>query len=197
MKCFCKKFKSKLFQKCIKIINEFLRDHQQCVKLQNHYSSWITLTHGAPQCIVLGPVIFILQVNYFKNQINTNLKLVQFSDDASVIYIGNSIKELRTWMLETLEKILENLIENKLVLNVDKTEIIVIGEENNWEKLFYREEKTTAMEQPRYLGILADQNLTFSAELNTCISKMAVAVKSIYSVWHMVPLEQDLCFSNH
>ena len=34
-----------------------------------------------------------------------------------------------------------------------------------------------------------DKSLTFSAELNKCLRKMAVAIKSIYCVQHMVPLE--------
>ena len=46
-------------------------------------------------------------------------------------------------MLETLEKVHEFLNENKLVLTVDKTELIVLGEENNFKKVIYSEKNNT------------------------------------------------------
>ena len=83
-------------------------------------------------------------------------------------------------MLETLEKLHEYLIENELLLNVNKTQLIFVGEGNIKKKLFiYREELNSAKEHARYLGVLVDQNLTFAAEWNKCLSKMAVAIRSL------------------
>ena len=74
------------------------------------------------------------------------MNLAQFADDKSILCRGNSIKDLRTSMLETLEKVHDYLNANKpkLVLNVDKTELIVYGEKNNFEKIFYSEETIPA-----------------------------------------------------
>ena len=55
------------------------------------------------------------------------MNLGQFADDTIILCTGNSIKYPRTSMLETVEKVHECLNENKLVLNVDKTALIVFG----------------------------------------------------------------------
>ena len=56
------------------------------------------------------------------------MNLVQFADDTIILCSGNSIKDLRISMLETLEKVHEYLNENKLVLFVIKTEFFVSGD---------------------------------------------------------------------
>ena len=113
-----------------------MRDHQQFVKLQNHYSDWITLNHGVRQGTVLEPIILILYVNDFKNQINRNMNLVQFSDDTSILCRGHSIKDLRTSMLETLKKIHEYLNEKKLALMLIKRNSLSLGKRIIKKKLF-------------------------------------------------------------
>ena len=92
------------------------------------------------------------------------------------------MKGLRTSMLKTLEKFHERLNEINIVLNVVKTELIVFGEENKFEKFTYREETIHAKENSRYLGVLKDKNPTLSVELINCLSKLAVAIRSIYCV---------------
>ena len=80
--------------------------------------------------------LFLYMID-FKNQINWNMKLVQFADDTSILSTGNSSKDIRTSLLETLEKVHEYLNENKMVVNVVKTELDVFGEENNLENMIY------------------------------------------------------------
>ena len=73
LEIFLKKLKCMVFQKCIESPKRFFRDHQQCVKLRNHFSDWITLNHGVPQGTVLRTLVFIFHINDFKNQINRNM----------------------------------------------------------------------------------------------------------------------------
>ena len=72
----------------------FLGDRQQNVKTQNHFSDWQTLNHGVPQGTVLGPLVFILHVNGFKNQKSRKMNLVQLVDDTSSLCGRNSKVDL-------------------------------------------------------------------------------------------------------
>ena len=54
---------------------------------------------------LIGTIGFHFHVNDFENQINRNINLVQFADDTIILCSGNSIKDLRISMLETLEKV--------------------------------------------------------------------------------------------
>ena len=65
---------------------------------------------------------------------NRNMNKVLFADDTSVSCTVNSKTDLNKSMLETLEKVHEYLNENKFVITNDKTERIVIEEENPLEK---------------------------------------------------------------
>ena len=80
------------FPKNASNLNDFVRDRQQCLKLQNFYSDWITLNHGVPQGTVFGPLVFIICVNDFKNQVNRNMNLGQFADDKVSYVQGTQLK---------------------------------------------------------------------------------------------------------
>ena len=40
-----------------------------------------------------------------------------------------------------------------------------------------------------YLGVQIDSNLTFESHLNSVLSKMANAIRSLYLVWNQIPLK--------
>ena len=54
------------------------------------------------------------------------MDLVPIANDTSILFTVHSIFDLRTIILKTLEKVLECLIENKLVLNVNKNRYVVL-----------------------------------------------------------------------
>ena len=69
--------------RALQLMTAYLRKRKQCVKLDNTYSQWRTVTTGVTQGSLLGPLLF----NIYMNDLNyfiqgTSLRL--YADDTTV-----------------------------------------------------------------------------------------------------------------
>ena len=93
-----------------------------------------------------------------------------------------------------IEKLLEQtdkyLTENQLTLNADKTEMLFFTNLFNSDPEFsFKGEVIKPAHACRYLGVQIDSNLTFENHLNSVLSKMANAIRSLYLVRNQIPLK--------
>ena len=173
----------------ISLLQSFLSDRKQSVKLNSVYSSWETLNHGVPQGTVLGPFIFLLYVNDFAQNITSSNNIVQFADDTSVLCIDQNPNSLQPQIKQILAETEDYLEKNKMTLNRDKTELLYFSKEKQeFSDLEFRGEKIKPLSDCRYLGIQIDKYLNFKKQLNKCLSKMACGIRSIYLIRHQIPL---------
>ena len=68
---------------------------------RNGYDSWLPeINCGAPQHSVLGPLLFLLNINDFNQAIKV-CKVHNFAGDTNLLYLGKSIKKLNQFWLKT------------------------------------------------------------------------------------------------
>ena len=67
---------------------------QQCVKINDVYSEWLETNHGVPQGTVLGPLVFLLYINDFREKIQGNFEIILFADDTCLYFRRNNVSEL-------------------------------------------------------------------------------------------------------
>ena len=82
------------------------------------------VTSGVPQGSNLGPLLFLIYVNNFKNCLNDSDSLM-FADDTSIFLQNKDIKELFDVGNEELQLVDQWLIANRLSVNVSKTKYIL------------------------------------------------------------------------
>ena len=79
--------------------------------------------------------------------------------------------------------------QNKLTLNEGKTEIMVFKNEKLVTVNCVEFHSLKPTDECRYLGVILDKELTYQKQLNNVISKLALAIRSIYLVRNQIPLK--------
>ena len=73
---------------------------------------------------VLGCPLLLLCINNL-NQLIKFCKVHHYADDTDLLYLGNSIKKLKKLANADLKYLVNWLNENKISLNVTKTEMVI------------------------------------------------------------------------
>ena len=77
-----------------KWFQSFLCQRLQYNLLKENESSLKKISHGVPQSSVLGPLLFVLYVNYMHNSVK-NYIIHHFADDANLLLTNSSLKKLK------------------------------------------------------------------------------------------------------
>ena len=139
---------------------------------------------------MLGPLIFLLYVNDFSEKLEDENDVVQFADDTSIICKFEGNENIPQKIEKVLEQTDKYLTENQLTLNANKTEMLFYTNHANSVLQFsFKGEIIEPAHACRYLGVQIDSNLTFENHLNSVLTKMANAIRSLYLVRNQIPLK--------
>ena len=123
--------------KALNWLKSYLTGRSQRIKLGNCLSSKSDLSFGVPQRLVLGPLFFILDITPLSSLISGHTIPHHLIADDSHLYIflssGNSAAALNG-LQSCLASVQSWMSTNKLKVNPDKTEFLLIGNERQQSK---------------------------------------------------------------
>ena len=174
------------------LLASYLDKRTQKCAVNGVLSKSCTLTCGIPQGTILGPLLFLLYINDLPNCLSVSQPRM-YADDTHLTYADNDICSIEASLNQDLSNINRWLIANKLTLNMTKTKFMLIGSRQKLSSLAVLpalEINGTQLNRINFtksLGVLIDENLTWSNHINAISKKISSGIGSIKRISHCVP----------
>ena len=155
-------------------LRTFLYGRQQYVSVDGVSSSTKPISIGVPQGSTLGPLLFILYINDL-HLVASHCNVVHYADDTT-IYCGDSDYSRAVLNINSdLLRIQDWLMCNRLSINVQKTNYMITTNKliPNNNPVKFGDEVLSPVASARFLGVILDDKLTFSAHIRNVVSKMS------------------------
>ena len=162
----------------------YLTNRKQYCQVNGHKSSLKTVHCGIPHGSCLGPLLFILCANDFEQCLNKCISNM-YADDTSVTCSAEDIDELCNDLRTEVDNIAERLRQNKLSLNTDKTEYMVVGHKRQTNCIHGPLEvnvnggQIKQVKKVKYLGVTVEENLTWNEQYKNLKGKIKNALSSL------------------
>lgn len=115
--------------KAHKILESYLMDRSQVVKIAEFQSSTKPITYGIPQGSLLGPLLFLIYMNNI-SKLDLNGELSLYADDTSLFYFGHNIDSIIQHAQNDLNLLNIWFHCNLLTINTDKTHYVIFAAKN-------------------------------------------------------------------
>ena len=172
-----------------KWFESYLSNRRQNVIIGNTKSDYyLWSTPGS----ILGPLLFLLYINDFSNSSQT-LDFHIFADDSNLFYANKSLIELEKVVNNELISIHSWLCANKLVLNIDKSNIVVFHPPQK--KLQYQiniiinGENLSIAPSTKYLGVIIDSHLNWKDQISYLTNKIKRNIGALSKLRHFTNSE--------
>ncbi len=150
----------------------YLSDHYHFVYLNGEASQLSPVKYGVPQVSVLGPLLFSLYMLPLGNIIRKyGISFHCYVDDTQ-LYISTRPDETSrlSKLTECVKNIKDWMTNNFLLLNSDKTEILLIGPKNSTQNIMDHNLKldgcTVTSSTVKNLSVILDSNLSLQNHIS-------------------------------
>ena len=162
--------------------HSYLSERKQRVILNGEHSEWTSVTMGVPQGSILGPLLFLLFVNDLPDVVE-DCTVNLYADDTTIYSSDEDPKELCSRVEKDLERVTAWFKENRLLINVMKTQLMVLtrkGKSHEANEINVKIGDTTLDKKScvTYLGVKLDKDLSWKVHIENlhrqCSAKLAI-----------------------
>ena len=118
----------KFSKNSLSLIEDYLSNRFQRVKIQSTVNVWERLTKGVPQGSIVGPLCFNLYVNDLLLLLESkDLLPSNYADDNTVTVAGNTKNAVIEKVTSTVSLLASWFKDNQMKTNIDKFQLIVLS----------------------------------------------------------------------
>lgn len=168
-----------------RLIYSYLTGRSQVVEVDGITSNTLPILCGVPQGSVLGPLLFSLYINDVGDVLKFS-KFHLFADDLQ-IYISDIWQnrvDCVCRLNDDLQSVLLWSIKNKLILNTNKTQAIIVYKnkisEEDFPNVLLNNEIVVFSKTVRNLGLIIDQTLSWNEHITGVCNRVYVMLRVLW-----------------
>ena len=174
--------------KFLQFLMSFIKDRRYFVNVNGRNSVIKTVNNGVPQGSTLGPLLFLLYINDMSS-CSKLLYLTQFADDSTITYSSKNLNRTLAIIQQEFQLVLKWLLANKLIINLDKTQLMLFTTRSRPEPLTINVDghNITEIKETKFLGIMLDNNLNWKAHIDYISKKISKTISLLRLLKHSFP----------
>lgn len=175
----------------IKFFKSYLSNRTQQIALNNNVlSPPLEIECGVPQGSILGPTLFLIYINDLIKFSNIFTPLL-FADDTNLFFTSKNLNNNISLINDSLANVQDWCNANKLTLNIEKTNFIIIKNPQNHfqlaNKITLNNSPISQAESIKFLGIIIDTKLNWSKHIDSLRSQLHKSLGLIYLASSFLP----------
>lgn len=174
--------------KALDWFRSYLANRSFSVHLGPYQSKSAPLNYGVPQGSILGPALFSLYMLPLGTILaKHNMAFHFYADDLQIYLPLKSPSSSVATLLDCLQEVKSWLAQNFLILNEDKTEIVVFGPTLSAESSVLGPLSTYVHDAVRNLGVIFDNSFKMDKQINSVIKACFYQIRILSKVKAYIP----------
>jgi len=176
-----------------RLLQSYLFNRKQQIKIGDTVSSWASITKGVPQGSILGPLLFNVFINDIFYFINKST-LYNYADDNTLSFYTTNFDELISVLQHESNILIDWFHFNKMQANPDKFQSFAIGKSTSCKKPSFKigDATITCEKVVKLLGIDIDYKLNFDTHIQGLCKKAATQINILKRVGRNLSVKNKL-----
>jgi len=154
-------------------IQSFLNDRIARIKVSSITGDWIDSTIGTSAGTSLGPLLFIVHIHDVPKSI-----FPKFADDVVTISVDTDINVITAELQKAADELYQWSRKEFMELNINKTKVMYFGGREHI-NITINQENVENVTSFKYLGVVLDPELNFSAHVDYTVGKAKRAAAKV------------------
>lgn len=182
--------------RALDLMNSYLNNRVQYVKVMDELSEIAAILFGVPQGSCLGPLLFVMLL-YDLKYVDISSSILKYADDVVLLLTLDKLDDLLEVISKDINEIKNYYASNGMKLNASKSKYMTFGFSTHHDLDKYMKlQGIERTETIKYLGSIVDSKLRMNGHADHLIKKISQSVNAMNIVKSYLPINSLLQFYN-